>query len=348
MHGAISKYGPLGKLIESESDEEPYAVSIMPCTAKKDESQRPGVRGDIDAVLTTRELAKMIRHRKIPFASLSNDGKYDNPMGESSGAAAIFGASGGVLEAALRTAAFALGLKDAPVEYEVVRGVDRGVKVATIDGVGSVAAVSSIGSAIELLGNDEWKEKFLMIEVMACPGGCLGGGGEPKSDDPNILEKRMKGIYNIDSNSAIRKSHENKQVQKLYQEMLGEPLSETSERLLHTTFAARNSPRDKLNRFLSCVDHRDGKSATELCSDDIIWDTNTSVFGAVCGKKDVQKLVEEKLPKIEKKHSDELPRHRLISPIEGTDVRAPDGTNVHFDVTLDDEGHIQRLTRIPL
>ena len=79
MHGAISKYGPLGKLIESQSDEEPYVVSIMPCTAKKDESQRPGVRGDIDAVLTTRELAKMIRHRKIPFASLSNDGEYDNP-----------------------------------------------------------------------------------------------------------------------------------------------------------------------------------------------------------------------------------------------------------------------------
>ena len=158
----------------------------------------------------------------------------------------------------------------------------------------------------------------------------------------------MKGIYNIDINSAIRKSHENKQVQRLYEEILAEPLSETSERLLHTTFAARNSPRDKLNRFLSCVDHRDGKSASELCSDDIIWDTNTSVFGAVCGKKDVQKLIEENLPKIERKHSDELPRHRLISPIEGTDVRAPDGTKVHFDVTLDDEGHIQRLTRIPL
>lgn len=130
--------------------------------------------------------------------------------------------------------------------------------------------------------------------------------------------------------------------------MLGEPLGFLAERLLHTTYAARNSPRDKLNRFLSCVDQRDGKSASELCSDDVIWDTNTSVFGAVCGKKDVQKLIEEKIPKIDRKHSDELPRHRLMSPIEGTDVRAPDGTIVHFDVTLDDEGHIQRLTRIPL
>jgi len=119
MHGAISKSGPIAKTLASEgNDEEPYVVSIMPCTAKKDEAVRPGVRGDIDAVLTTRELAKMIRHRKIPFASLGNDGQYDSPMGESSGAAAIFGASGGVLEAALRTAADALGLKDAPIDHK--------------------------------------------------------------------------------------------------------------------------------------------------------------------------------------------------------------------------------------
>lgn len=134
MHGAISKCGPIAKEIASETGEDPYVVSIMPCTAKKDESVRPGSRGDIDAVLTTRELAKMIRHRNIPFASLSDDGKYDSPMGESSGAAAIFGASGGVLEAALRTAADTLGLENAPIEYQGVRGVDRGIKVATIEG----------------------------------------------------------------------------------------------------------------------------------------------------------------------------------------------------------------------
>ncbi len=133
MHGAISRYGPLAKKIAEETTEEPYIVSLMPCTAKKDESVRPGNRGDIDAVLTTRELAKMIHNRKIPFASLPNDGVYNSLLGESSGAAAIFGPSGGVLEAALRTARDALGL-DNPVEYEGVRGVERGVKVATIEG----------------------------------------------------------------------------------------------------------------------------------------------------------------------------------------------------------------------
>ena len=133
MHGAVSRYGPIAKKIAEETNDEPYIVSIMPCTAKKDESVRPGNRGDIDAVLTTRELAKMIRHRNIPFASLPNDGVYDSPMGESSGAAAIFAASGGVMEAAVRTAADALGLKGT-VEYKGVRGVDRGVKEITIEG----------------------------------------------------------------------------------------------------------------------------------------------------------------------------------------------------------------------
>ena len=194
MHGALTKKGPFSKIL----DEEPYVVSIMPCTAKKDEASRPGLRGDVDAALTTRELARMIRHCKINFSSLSNDGQYDSPLGESTGAAAIFGASGGVLEAALRTAAHFLGLKDAPLEFHDLRGVKSGVKVASIPAVGSVAACSSISAAIDLLRDDSWKENFLMIEVMACRGGCLGGGGEPKSDDPNILEKRAKGIYKLD------------------------------------------------------------------------------------------------------------------------------------------------------
>jgi len=350
MHGTISKCGPLAKQIAVETGEEPYVVSIMPCTAKKDESVRPGNRGDIDAVLTTRELAKMIRHRNIPFASLSNDGLFDSPMGESSGAGAIFGASGGVLEAALRTAADSLGLKDAPLEYEGVRGVERGVKVMSIKGVGSVAAVSSIGSAIDLLSNDDWKEKFLMIEVMTCPGGCLGGGGEPKSDDPDILKKRMAGIYNIDSSSAIRKSHENKEVQQLYQDMLGgHPLSETSERLLHTEYAPRGSVREKLSRFLSAVDHRDAKGAASLCTDDVIWNTNTGLYGAACGKEAVETLIQEKLPKADRVCGEEFKRHRLLaSPIEGTDVIGPDGSKHHFDVTLDNAGLIKTLTRISL
>ncbi|KAL7553239.1 hypothetical protein ACHAWF_016500 [Thalassiosira exigua] len=345
MHGTIAKQGPIAKRIATETNECPFVVSIMPCTAKKDESVRPGNRGDIDAVLTTRELAKMIRHRNIPFASLSDEGTYDSPMGESTGAAAIFGASGGVLEAALRTAADALGL-DGPVEYEQVRGVERGIKVASIEGVGSVAAVSSIGSAIELLSDDDWKKKFLMIEVMACPGGCLGGGGEPKSDDPHILEKRMKGIYQIDSSSAIRKSHENKEVQQLYQEMLGgKPLSETSERLLHTTYAARGSAREKLSQFLSAVDHRDGKGAASLCAYNVVWDTNTHMYGAACGRDAVECLIEEKLPKVLTVCGEELPRHHLASPSHGTDVMGPDGKQHHFEVTLDDDGLIKSLTR---
>lgn len=230
----------------------------------------------------------------------------------------------------------------------VVRGVDRGVKVATIEGVGSVAAVSSIGSAIELLSNDDWKEKFIMIEIMTCPGGCLGGGGEPKSDDPNILSKRMKGIYSIDEASTKRKSHENVEVKQLYDDMLGHPLSEASERLLHTTYAARGSERDMLSRFLSAVDHRDGVSAAMLVSDDCIWDTQTSMYGAACGKDDIAELIDDRLPKISRHCGEELPKHRLLSPTEGTDVVAPDGTKVRFDITLDNNGKIKSLTRLSI
>ena len=146
--------------------------------------------------------------------------------------------------------------------------------MATIEGLGSVAAVSSIGSAIDLLSNDDWKKKFLMIEVMTCPGGCLGGGGEPKSDDKDILAKRMKGIYDIDLASSIRKSHENKEVQQLYKDVLSCPLSETCERLLHTAYAPRGSPRDKLSRFLGAVDARDEQEASNLCAKNCIWNTN--------------------------------------------------------------------------
>eukprot|EP00970_Alexandrium_tamarense_P011967 scaffold2642_cov293-Alexandrium_tamarense.AAC.4 len=284
--------------------------------------------------------------KDIPFASLSNDGEYDSPMGESSGAGAIFGASGGVLEAALRTAADTLGL-DGSIEHEQLRGVDRGIKVASIKGVGSVAAVSSIGSAIELLNTDHWK-KFLMIEVMACPGGCLGGGGEPKSDDKDILKRRMAGIYSIDKNAPIRKSHENKEVQQLYKDFLSFPLSEISERLLHTSYAPRGSPREKLSRFLSAVDARDDEGAANLCSDKCVWNTNTEKFGAACGKDDIACLIREKLPLVERKCGEEFPRHRLISSVDGTDVIGPDGSKHHFEIVLDDKGLIKELTRTPL
>lgn len=343
MHGAISKYGPLAKMIAG--DEEPFVVSIMPCTAKKDEAVRPFLRDDVDAVLTTRELAKMIKHRNIPFATLSNDGIYDSPFGESSGAAAIFGASGGVLEAALRTAADALGI-DAPIDWHSVRGVNSRVKEATVPGVGTVAVVNSIGAAVDLLKNDDWKEKYLMLEVMTCKGGCLGGGGEPKSDDPDILEKRAKAIYKIDETSAIRKSHENKEVTKLYKEFLGHPLSETSEKYLHATYAARRSPRNQLMRFLDAVDHRDGMVAASLFAEHGEWVIGEDTFGIMKGKDDIGHFVKNKLPKLEKlKPGMDRPRHRMIDHAEGTDVQTPNGEKVHFCVQLDRSGRIQKLAR---
>jgi NADH-quinone oxidoreductase subunit G len=289
----------------------------------------------------------MLKHRHIPFASLPNDGKYDSPLGESTGAAAIFGASGGVLEAALRTAADALGI-DAPLDHPQVRGVDRGVKVSKIEGVGQVAAVSSIGAAVELLKDESWKKDFIMIEVMACPGGCLGGGGEPKSDDPDILKKRAAAIYAIDAGSAVRKSHENAEVKQLYKDVFDHPLSEKSEELLHTSYSPRGSERDMLARFLDAVDHRDGHKAASLLAEDAEWNTNTPLYGSVKGREDIASVIDSKLPSITSRAGAVPPKHRLVSPVEGTDVFMPDGQQVHFYVSLDENGLIKSLSRIPL
>jgi len=184
---------------------------------------------------------------------------------------------------------------------------------------------------------------------MACPGGCLGGGGEPKSDDPDVLKKRAKGIYDIDAGSAIRKSHENAEVQQLYKDFLGHPLSEISERLLHTSYAARGSPRDMLGRFLDAVDHRDGAKAASLFADNGMWNTNTPSFGQVEGSVEIVSTITGKLPPIEKVAGTQPPRHRLASTVEGTDVFMPDGEKVHFQVELDDStGRIKALSRIPV
>lgn len=309
---------------------------------------RPAVRGDVDAVLTTRELAKLIKHRGINFASLPNDGEYDHPLGESTGAAVIFGASGGVLEAALRTAAYALGI-EAPVEWDTARGVDERVKVAKIPGVGSVAAVNSIGAAVDLLSNDDWKKDYLMIEVMSCKGGCLGGGGEPKSDDPEILQKRAKAIYEIDSTSKVRSSHENKEVKKLYDDWLGEPLSHTAEQFLHATYAARGSPREKLMRLLAAVDFRDGMVASHLFSEGGVWNTNHHVYGVLTGREEISKFIKDKMPSIANLEPGERrPRHLMVDHADGTDVVLPGGGKVHFDVVLDDNGLIRYLSQYPI
>ena len=341
---AFPQYGPFARNLK----EEPFVVSIMPCTAKKDEARRPAVRGDIDAVLTTRELAKLIKHRGINFNSLPDDGKYDSPLGESTGAGAIFGASGGVLEAALRTAAFKLGI-DAPLEWEDTRGVEENVKVATIPGVGSVAAVNSIASAIDLLSNDEWKKDYLMIEVMTCKGGCVGGGGEPKSEDQKILEKRAKGIYSIDAAAEVRQSHENKEVQQLYDEWLGEPLSHTAEKFLHATYAARGSPRDKLIQLLAAVDFRDGMIASSLFSEDGVWNTNHHVYGVLTGRQEISDFIKMRIPSLRNLEPGERrPRHLMADHADGTDVILPGGGKVHFDVILDENGLIKYLSQWPI
>jgi NADH-quinone oxidoreductase subunit G len=166
---------------------------------------------------------------------------YDNPLGESTGAGVIFGASGGVLEAALRTAyEWATGKELTNVDFTDVRGLD-GIKEAQIDIGGkkvNVAVTSGLGNARKLLEKiQKGESKYHIIEIMACPGGCINGGGQPfLHADTDILQKRMKGLYNIDKGKEVRKSHENPYIQKLYREYLGHPGGEKSHRLLHTEY----------------------------------------------------------------------------------------------------------------
>jgi NADH-quinone oxidoreductase subunit G len=150
----------------------------------------------------------------------------------------------------------------------------------------------------------------------------LGGGGEPKSDDPEISQKPAKGIYSIDSDAPVRKSHENVEVQQLYKEVFDHPLSETSEKLLHTTFAPRGTPRDIFGWFLDAVDHGDCKSAA---SDDALWNTNTPMFGVVEGRDEIISLVNSKLPPIETSVGIDPLRYRLARAIERTEVIMPNG-----------------------
>ena len=221
-------------------------VSIMPCTAKKYEAARPEMcdsgHQDVDYVLTTRELAKMIKEQGIDFAELP-ESDYDDPLGQSTGAAVIFGATGGVMEAALRTAYEVItGERLEGLEITAVRGME-GVREASMQvGDLEVKAVVAHGlaNAAKVLdkvaaGEGDWH----FIEIMACPGGCLGGGGQPIPTSPAIRQARADAIYQADRELPIRRSHENPSVQSLYEEFLGEPLSETSHHLLHTDYTAR-------------------------------------------------------------------------------------------------------------
>lgn len=223
------------------------SVSIMPCVAKKFEAQRPemddsGYR-DVDYVLTTRELARMIKQAGISFDQLPEE-IYDDPLGESTGAALLFGATGGVMEAALRTVyEIVTGETLADLNFYNVRGMD-GVKEATIQ-VGStpvkVAIAHGLSNARSLMEKIKSGEaNYHFIEVMCCPGGCIGGGGQPIPTNTEIRAKRMAGIYEGDNAKKLRKSHENPAVQTLYKDFLGAPLGEKSHNLLHTKYTPNN------------------------------------------------------------------------------------------------------------
>ena len=349
MHGALTKRGPFARGLGPDfanGTTEPYVVSVMPCTAKKDEAVRPGVAGDVDRVLTTRELARMIRARGIVFHALPEDGVFDNPLGESTGAAQIFAASGGVMEAAVRTVAHLLGQADAlPLEWHALRGVDPGIKTAQIAGVGQVAICNGIAALQHLLATENWREDYVAIEVMACVGGCLGGGGEPKSMDPLILHKRMQAVYALDQRAPQRRSYENQNVQHLYATELLTPNSPQAHALLHTSYAARHSPRLLLTRLLDCVDRRDGRGAAALFDREGTWVT-ASPLGTVQGQAAIQALDETAL--LPRQFGPALARHRMVKPAAPDDltVVTPTGEHCRFTlnvVTRQVGGHTQML-----
>ena len=219
-------------------------VSVMPCLAKKYECGREEfkVNGipDVDYSLTTREFAALIKETNTEHEVLE-ESEFDSPMGESTGASVIFGATGGVMEAALRTAyEIHTGKTLEKVEFTEVRGME-GVRSASIDMDGfelKVGIAHGLGNARRMLEDiRSGKSEYHAIEIMACPGGCIGGGGQPlHHGDVEILKARQKALYEEDANKPLRKSHENPDIQKLYEEFLGKPLSEKSHQLLHTHY----------------------------------------------------------------------------------------------------------------
>ena len=251
MQGAVTK-----TYFAEKNDLDPrdiFVVSVMPCTAKKFEIQRPemgrdGYR-DVDANLTTRELARMIRQAGIDFVHLPDE-EFDDVLGESTGAAVIFGVTGGVMEAALRTVADILTKQDLKeIEYQDVRGL-TGIKEATVSVAGmdvKVAVAHGTANAAKLLAAIKAGEKtYHFIEIMGCPGGCVTGGGQPIVDartryfiDPKAA--RAAATYDEDEAMTIRKSHENPAIKKIYEEFLGEPCGHKSHELLHTHYVDRSA-----------------------------------------------------------------------------------------------------------
>jgi NADP-reducing hydrogenase subunit HndD len=254
-------FGPIAKTYYADKigkdPENIVVVSIMPCTAKKFENQRPemndsGLR-DVDYVLTTRELGRIINQAGIEFNTLPDD-KMDSPLGMSSGAADIFANTGGVMEAAIRTAYEIVTGKELPLEglhVKPIMGLD-GIKKASLKIEGAVdewsflegaklkvAVAHGLGNARKIIEAMKSGEEFHFIEIMACPGGCIGGGGQPRFTNDEVRQKRIEAIYKEDEGKKLRKSHENPEIIQIYEEFFGEPLGEKSHKLLHTNYNSR-------------------------------------------------------------------------------------------------------------
>jgi iron only hydrogenase large subunit-like protein len=257
MLGALIKtYYPEKKKMNVENI---ASISIMPCTAKKYEAQRSemgrnGVR-DIDVVLTVRELARLIRKKRIDFNALE-EGKTDSIFSQHSGAGMIFGSTGGVMEAALRTAYEKITCQELKVlDFKMIRG-ESGLREAEIEIPASecltkslkikVAVAHEIRNAVKILEKIKKGEcDYDFVEIMACPSGCLGGGGQPIPTNTEIRRKRMQAIYERDKNLPLRKSHKNPAVLKVYDEYLDQPGSEKAEDLLHTGYINRKEQKEK-------------------------------------------------------------------------------------------------------
>ena len=251
MFGAVAKTYFAEKI--GVSPDKIFSVSIMPCVSKKHECDIEVMNGsgarDVDAVLTTRELDRMIRSEHIDVAML-RDEPFDSPLGEGTGAGVIFGSTGGVMEAALRSAHYLVtGSNPDPDSFKEVRGFDGAWRDAEFE-IGSarlkVAVASGLGNTRKLLEAIRSGEvKYDFVEIMACPGGCGGGGGQPICDGFELARPRDEKLYQLDAESTVRFSHENESVKALYAEYFGKPLSHKSHELLHTDHTAWKMPNEK-------------------------------------------------------------------------------------------------------
>ncbi len=247
MFGALAKsyYAEKAKIDPKDI----YVVSIMPCTAKKYEASRKelsvdGTNPEVDIVLTTRELAKMFRQMGIDFDQLNNV-EFDNPFGITTGAAALFGATGGVTEAALRTVYELVNKKPLDdIDFQAVRGM-QGIKEAEVNLGGQIVKVAvshSLANARILIEQVvAGTSPYQFIEIMACPGGCIGGGGQPYGTTNEVRQQRIASIYEVDGKMVYRKSHENPSIKALYKEYFIEPNSKKAHHLLHTNYHSRNT-----------------------------------------------------------------------------------------------------------